>query len=210
MTFITKRRLATLATGSALIATLGVASMPVAALAAKPTRHTVATPTSYYNGFENASDVIADASTPRQAMFDVTRVASRTNAIKAASGKWYATAATDAYVFTRLGGYSTTFPTNGYTTSVDIYLDMTMRSAATFSSTGARPSATRPAAHRRDFIFNVGTKPSVPGRSSVSASNNAPRQLPAGGPQIRSRSRRAAGTPSSMSSRTSTACCPLT
>ena len=36
MTLITKRRLASLASASALIATLAVASMPMAALAAKP------------------------------------------------------------------------------------------------------------------------------------------------------------------------------
>ena len=45
------------------------------------------------------------------AMFNVTRVAGTKNGIKAASGGWYATAAEDAYAFTRFGGYSGLPPT---------------------------------------------------------------------------------------------------
>ena len=57
--FITKRRLASLASASALIATVAVASMPMAALAAKPTgtpsAHAAST---YRNGFEKAADAV--------------------------------------------------------------------------------------------------------------------------------------------------------
>ena len=55
-------------------------------------------------------------------MFNVSRVASGT--INAASGTWYATAGTDAFAFSRLGGYISTFPVGGHRTSVDVYLDM--------------------------------------------------------------------------------------
>ena len=64
------------------------------------------------------------------AMFNVTRVSGIKNGVKAASGGSYATAATNVFAFTRLGGYSATFPTKGYTTSADIYLDMSQNPAA--------------------------------------------------------------------------------
>ena len=80
----------------------------------------------------------------------------------------------DAYAFTRHGGYSSTFPTNGYTTSVDIYLDMTKATGGDrrfdWSSAINKPDGT----HGRDFIFNVGSYADAPGTVLVSASNNAP------------------------------------
>ena len=90
MSFITKRRLASLATGSALIATLAVASMPMAALAAKPSGPSSTPTPSYHNGFEKATDVpvAADGTTPgTEWVSNVTRVAETTNALKSASGK---------------------------------------------------------------------------------------------------------------------------
>ena len=73
----------------------------------------------YFNGFENASNT-----TEAKAIFEVTRVAG-TKASSAASGRWYATRAPRRRRVHPQGGYSSTFPTKGYTTSVDIYLDVT-------------------------------------------------------------------------------------
>jgi hypothetical protein len=170
------RRLISLLSASALIATFAVASLPAAALAAAP-------PAPYFNGFENPGDAITGVTTDNQAMFDVTRVPTGTNGVTSADGSWHAEAAQDPYVggtlsqFTRLGGYSSTFPVGGFSTSIDVYLDMSIAtgtndlrfdwSAAISNTAGA---------HRRDFIFSVGTSiaDDVPGKFVMSASNNAP------------------------------------
>jgi hypothetical protein len=91
--------------------------------------------------------------------------------------------------FTRWGGYSKTFPIGGYTTSVDIYLDITAPYGSATSTT-AFPNDTRfdwtsaistPACgHRRDFAFNAGfyTDTDATGsgpRFVISASNNTGR-----------------------------------
>jgi hypothetical protein len=60
--------------------------------------------------------------------------------------------------FTRWGGYSSVFPPNGYTTRVDIYLDVTYATSHLdtrfdWSSAINNPSG----GFRRDFVFNVGT-----------------------------------------------------
>ena len=160
MALITKRRLASLASASAIIATVAVAAVPAATLAAAPS-------IKYFNGFENSSNTSED-----KAIFDVTRVAG-TKALPAASGKWYATAPTGGQVFTRQGGYSSTFPTRGYTTSVDIYLDVTKATGDKrfdWSSAVNKPDGT----HKRDFIFHVGSYADEPGKFYVNASNNAP------------------------------------
>ena len=88
---------------------------------------------------------------------------------------WHASAAKDAYVFTRLGGYSGTFPTNGFTTSVDIYLDMSQNKSVGTDLRFDWDSAISNASggYGRDFVFNVGTNPAVAGQFLVSASNNA-------------------------------------
>ena len=94
--------------------------------------------------------------------------------------------------FTRWGGYSKTFPFGGYTTSVDIYLDISppyMNATVANPDGTAYPNDTRfdwtsaistPAcAHRRDFAFNAGfyTDTVEPGgpRFVISASNNTGR-----------------------------------
>ena len=69
------------------------------------------TPTPFFNGFE--TDVAG--------WFTPTRVASGSNGITSATGSWHAEAGGD---FTRWGGYTDTFPSGGYKTSVDIYLDV--------------------------------------------------------------------------------------
>ena len=68
--------------------------------------------THYFQGFETDS-------------FDwggVTRVASGTNGVPSAAGDFHAEAVNGA--FTRFGGYESAFPGGGYTTSVDVYLNV--------------------------------------------------------------------------------------
>jgi hypothetical protein len=119
--------------------------------------------------------------------FGATRVASGTHLITSKTGAFHAEDGGGA--FTRWGGYSDTFPVGGYTTSIDIYLDISAPygSATTltpyrndtrfdWSSAINRPDCT----HRRDFVFNAGfytdtdTTGSGP-RFVISASNNATR-----------------------------------
>jgi hypothetical protein len=131
--------------------------------------------TLYFQGFE------AD-------IFDwsgVTRVASGTNGIPSAAGDFHAETAFAAAPgtsgnFTKFGGYESTFPANGYTTSVDVYLNLAAGSANDtrfdWSSAINKPDGT----HRRDFVFNAGfyTDTDATGsgpRFVISASTNATR-----------------------------------
>jgi hypothetical protein len=90
--------------------------------------------------------------------------------------------------FTRWGGYGQTFPPGGYTTTVDIYLDISppyMTGSLTpypndtrFDWTSA--VSTPQCGHRRDFVFNAGfyTDTDLTGtgpRFVITASNNAGR-----------------------------------
>jgi len=77
--------------------------------------------------------------------------------------------------YTNWGGYSSIFPTGGYTTSVDIYLDTAWASTPThvdqrFDWSSAVNDTM--GNHRRDFVFNVGTEPTG---FVISASNNGNR-----------------------------------
>jgi hypothetical protein len=104
----------------------------------------------------------------------VTRVASGFNSVPSAAGNYHAQTLND---FTRFGGYESAFPAGGYTTSVDVYLNVGAGDANDtrfdWSSAINKPDGT----HRRDFIFNAGfyndtdTTGSVP-RFVISASNN--------------------------------------
>jgi parallel beta-helix repeat protein len=166
------RRLISLLSASALVATLAVAALPAAASAAAP-------PAPYFNGFENASDAVSPSNSGTQAMFDVTRVSSGDGGITSASGSSHALAAQNTGSldqFTRLGGFSNSFPVGGYTTSVDVYLDMTVATGANdlrFDWSSAISDTSTSPDHRRDFIFSVGTA-NVPGQFVMSASNNSP------------------------------------
>lgn len=107
-----------------------------------------------------------------------TRVGSGANAVTAAAGDFYATVADGA--FTRFGGYESTFPGSGYTTSVDVYLNVGAGNPNDtrfdWSSAIGDPAGN----HRRDFVFNAGfyndtdTTGTGP-RFVISASNNATR-----------------------------------
>jgi hypothetical protein len=108
----------------------------------------------------------------------VTRVGSGTDGIASNGGSFHGKAATGN--FTRWGGYTNVFPTGGYTTSVDIYLDMATSAAndtrfdwsSAVNGTGCN--------HRRDFVFNAGFYNDSDATGSgprfvISASNNAGR-----------------------------------
>lgn len=101
-----------------------------------------------------------------------TQTGSGTNGIASSGGSFHGTATAGA--FTLWGGYENSFPANGYTTSMDIYLDMALADGTDkrldFSSAINNPSG----AHRRDFIIHLGTNPSTPGQWAVSASNTVP------------------------------------
>ena len=155
------KKLRTLALGAVLAAVL------TAGASAAPA------PAPYFNGFENASDVGTAPYASNEAMHDVDRVPSGTNGVTSADGGWHAEARNAGLMFTRYGGYSNVFPTGGYTTSVDFYLDTADSPTGSdirfdWSSAISTPAGT----HRRDFVFSVGTNGS--GGFVVSASNNTP------------------------------------
>jgi hypothetical protein len=132
-----------------------------------------APPAPYTNGFELATDAASVDDGTGGPMFGVTRVATGTDGIASAGGSWHATAAVDSGAFTRYGGYSSSFPVGGYTTSADIYLDTSASTGGNdlrfdWSSAISNSSG----GHLRDFIFNVGTDGN--GGFVMSASNNTP------------------------------------
>jgi hypothetical protein len=88
----------------------------------------------YFQGFETDIDDWSG----------VTRVASGTNGVPSAAGDFHAEAADGA--FTRFGGHESTFPAGGYTTSVDVYLDVEAGARTTRASIGHPRSTTRPGA----------------------------------------------------------------
>jgi hypothetical protein len=115
------------------------------------------------------------------------RVPSGTHLVTSKTGAYHAEDGGDA--FTRWGGYSKTFPPGGYTTSIDIYLDISPPYGSPTSLT-PYPNDTRfdwtsaisspTCDHRRDFVFNAGfyTDTDTTGtgpRFVISASNNAGR-----------------------------------
>ena len=126
--------------------------------------------------------------------FGATRVMSTTHGVPSKTGGFHAEDAGDppnvsGDAFTRWGGYSKTFPIGGYTTTVDIYLDISPPYMT--GSLMPYPNDTRfdwssavntPACgHRRDFVFNAGFYTDTLGpvgagpRFVISASNNATR-----------------------------------
>lgn len=102
----------------------------------------------------------------------VSRVQSRSNGIQSASELWHAQVNGSAY--TNWGSYSGSFPTGGYHTEQDVYLDMAQSvgpaKQISFSSAINNTSAT----HRRDFVLHLTTSGATPGQWLVNASNNTP------------------------------------
>jgi hypothetical protein len=90
------------------------------------------------------------------------RVMTGTHGVPSESGAFHAEDGGGA--FTRWGGYGKTFPPGGYTTTVDIYLDISppyMTGSLTPYPNDTRfdwtSAVNTPAcAHRRDFAFNAG------------------------------------------------------
>lgn len=126
----------------------------------------------FFQGFETDNsgwDVFGGA-------LDATRVPSGTGGIAAATGGWYGQAATAA---TRWGGYDQSLASTGYTTSLDVYLDMEggWANDTRFDYTSAINNNL--GAHRRDFVFSGGfyNDSDFTGsgnRFVFSASNNTP------------------------------------
>ncbi len=125
--------------------------------------------THYYQDFEANTD---DWQT-------VTRVASGVNGVTSAAGDYHAEVPNGG-AFTRFGGYEATFPAGGYTTSIDVYLDVDTTSPSDTRFDWSSAINTPASTHRRDFVFNAGfyndsdatgTGP----RFVISASNNATR-----------------------------------
>lgn len=118
--------------------------------------------------------------------FGATRVITGTHSVISKLGAFHAEDTDGA--FTRWGGYSQNFPPGGYTTSIDIYLDISP--PYTTGTLTPYPNDTRfdwssaistpECAHRRDFVFNAGfyTDTDATGtgpRFVISVSNNAGR-----------------------------------
>lgn len=113
-----------------------------------------------------------------------TRVSTGTNGVPSESGTFHAEDQNlSGLTFTNWGGYGKTFPLGGYTTTVDIYLDILATSYANDTRFDWSSAVNTPGcAHRRDFVFNAGfytdldplTGLPVP-RFVISASNNATR-----------------------------------
>lgn len=102
----------------------------------------------------------------------VSRVQSRSNGIQSASELWHAQVNGSAY--TNWGSYSGSFPTGGYYTEQDVYLDMSQSvgpaKQISFSSAINNTSGT----HRRDFVLHLMTSGATPGQWLANASNNTP------------------------------------
>jgi hypothetical protein len=151
-----------------------------------------APPGPYFNGFEvNTAGWFnySGATITRQPSGYSTGIGGYANGVPSATGGWHARLGKDpspdsctfgggtAPIFygpyTNFGGYSSIFPTGGYETGVDVYLDVAWAmshadqrfdwSSAVNNTTGQ---------HRRDFVFNVGT---VPSGFVITGSNNATR-----------------------------------
>src|SRR2546430_17075241 len=96
--------------------------------------------------------------------FSVTRVPSGMHGVPSATGTHHAEDSSGGGAFTRWGGYSATFPVGGYTTSVDVYLDISppyMNGSLLPYPNDTRfdwSSAIRTpgCAHRRAFAFKPG------------------------------------------------------
>src|SRR5215213_3231417 len=127
----------------------------------------------YFQGFE-VDNVWAAAPPSAQT---VNRVASGSNGITSRTGGFHAEVGTQ---FTRWGGYNSTFPSRGYTTTVAVYLNVgggfANDTRFDFSSAINNTAGN----HRRDFVFNAGyyndaVAPGSGPRFVVSAGNNSGR-----------------------------------
>lgn len=116
----------------------------------------------------------------------VNRVSSGTNGITSKTGGFHAevTGPTSGNpgAFTRLGGYSSSFG-QGFTTSLDIYLDLSDAliadsTAANYGFDLSSAASNQAGGHRRDFIFH--TADTTSGTILVGGSNNSNNSNPRG------------------------------
>jgi len=140
-------------------------------------------PEGFFNGFENP---LLDVDSGNR-MATVTIAMSQPDGFQAATGGYYAKAKPtffgnpDGAIFTRYGGYGGhIFPEGGYTTSVDVYLDVAESTDRVGNdnykrfdwSSAINNAQQENTAHRRDFIIHCGTD--LEGNFVFSASNNSP------------------------------------
>jgi hypothetical protein len=147
--------------GRKLAVALATASMMLGVVGSSAAN--AAEPNAFSNGFE----------TDTAGWYDATRVPSGTDGVTSAGGGWHATDS-DGNAFTDWGGYSSTFPPAGWTTSLDIYLDTNCPADDTrfdWDSAASRSNGT----HLRDFVFNAGCYTSPTPHFTISAGTNAGR-----------------------------------
>lgn len=127
------------------------------------------TTTQYFQGFET-DGMWSPSST-------VSRVPSGTNGVPSKTGGFHGEVGNNS---TQWGGYNSTFPARGYTTTVAVYLNVgggfANDTRFDFISAINNPGGT----HRRDFVFNVGyyndvVAPGTGPRFVVSTGNNSGR-----------------------------------
>lgn len=105
----------------------------------------------FEDGFE--VDVAAWNANP-PASSSVSRVPSGTNGVSSAGGGFHASLTGGA--FTRFGGYRSVFPVGGYTTTLDLYLDVNGGYADDTRVEYSSAIANQAGGHLRDFVFSIG------------------------------------------------------
>ena len=150
-----------------------------------------APPAPYFNGFEKNTDGWFDSSngwfgtiTRRPSGYSNSGYA---DGIASAAGKWHARLTGEPPCVqtqsgicfgprTKWGGYSSTFPTGGYMTQVDIYLDVTWAAAhSDYRFDWSSSISDNLGNFRRDWVFNAGTQPptDLTPKFYINASTNA-------------------------------------
>ena len=154
----------------------------IAALAFVPVVVADAPPGPFFQGFEidnSGWNVLAG-------QYTATRVASGTHGVPSKTGGFHAEAGEfdldndSGSAFTRWGGYSSVFPVNGYTTQVDIYLNVGVGAANDTRFDFSSAINNSAGSFRRDFVFNAGFYNDTDATGSgnrfvISASTNAGR-----------------------------------
>lgn len=105
---------------------------------------------------------------------EAVRVPSGTNGVPSASGSFHAESNTTSGAAGRLGGYVCCFPPQGFTISVDVYLDFALADGADRRFNYTVAINRLDCSHLSDFVVALGTRPGVAGEWIVSASQNCP------------------------------------
>ncbi|GJQ28060.1 MAG: hypothetical protein HBSAPP02_30920 [Phycisphaerae bacterium] len=134
----------------------------------------------HFEGFENAGFTVNTVPNWNNFNSSLTRVASGTGGITSKTGAYHASidstllpAPPNDYTgaFTRLGGYSSTFPATGFKASLDVYMNLDDPAVLnnTYGWDLSCAANNQSGGHRRDFIFHTAGSP---GQILVGASNN--------------------------------------